>query len=306
MLNLRQMLRFAAGAALALAPLPALSEDWKSNFPELEFAAVPAENATGTMERYTPLADYLTKQLGVPVRLKVVADYAGVIEGQRSGQIQIAYYSPASYARAYLTGVKTEPFAVEVAADGRKGYSSVFYVKKDSPYQTIQDLKGKNLGLVDPNSTSGNSVPRLALSTMHIIPEKFFGKVIYTGSHENAIFALKEGTVDVCANWWDSEDESNLIRMESKGIPGIKHGDYRIVYKSDPIVNAPVAYLSDLPEDLKKAIRDAFYNIDKNDKAAFDKFGGGRYRPWVPVTHKEYEPIVELIKFVDGLRKKKL
>jgi len=60
---------------------------------------------------YQPLADYLAKQLGVPVKLEIVADYAGVIEGQRSGQVHIAYYSPASYSRAYVTGVKAEPFA---------------------------------------------------------------------------------------------------------------------------------------------------------------------------------------------------
>ena len=70
------------------------------------------------------------------------------------------------------------------------GYHSVFYVKKDSPYKTVQDLKGKNFGLVDPNSTSGNNVPRFALDKMGIDPETFFGKLVYTGSHENAVIAL--------------------------------------------------------------------------------------------------------------------
>ena len=103
--------------------------------------------------------------------------------------------------------MKTEPFAIEVNEDGTKGYHSVFYVKKDSPYQKIEDLKGKNLGLVDPNSTSGNNVPRFALSKMGIDPDTFFGKVVYTGSHENAVIALQQGTVDVAANWWNDERE---------------------------------------------------------------------------------------------------
>ena len=305
MFNRRLMLGFAAGAVAALASSQSFAQDWKSKYPELIFAVIPAENASGVVERYKPLTDYLTKQLGVPVKLKVVADYAGVIEGQRSGQIHIGYYGPASYARAYVTGVKTEPFAVEVNGDGTKAYHSVFYVKNDSPYQKIEDLKGKNLGLVDPNATSGNNVPRFVLNKMKIDPEKFFGKVVYTGSHENAIIALKDGAVDVCANWWNNEVESNLKRMETKGTPGIKYSDYRIIYKSDPIVNSPIAYLSDLPEDLKKSIREAFFNIDKNDKVAFDKFATGKYLPWVPVSHKEYEPVVELIQFVDELRKKR-
>ena len=36
-----------------------------------------------------------------PVTLRIANDYAAVIEGQRDGNIQIAYYGPASYARAY-------------------------------------------------------------------------------------------------------------------------------------------------------------------------------------------------------------
>jgi phosphonate transport system substrate-binding protein len=93
--------------------------------------------------------------------------------------------------------------------------------------------------------------------------------------------------------------------MDLKGLPGIKYSDYRIIYTSAPIVNSPIAYLSDLPEDLKKAIRESFFNADKNGKAAFEKFAEGKLAPWQPVTHKEYEPVVELIKFVDDLRKKK-
>ena len=55
--------------------------------------------------------------------------------------------------------------------DGTVGYYSVFYVRADSPYKTIEDLKGKNLGLVDPNSTSGNNVPRFLLNKLKIDPE---------------------------------------------------------------------------------------------------------------------------------------
>jgi phosphonate transport system substrate-binding protein len=305
MIDRRLLMLGAAGAAFALATIPGFAQDWKSKYPELAFAVIPAENATGVVERFTPLAEYLSKELGVPVKLNVVTDYAGVIEGQRSGHLHIAYYTPASYARAYVTGVKTEPFAIEVGSDGSKAYHAVFYVKKDSPYQKVEDLKGKTLGLVDPNSTSGNNVPRFALNAMKIEPEKFFSKVFYTGNHENAIFALKDGTVDVAANWWSNEEISNLKLMETKGLPGIKYSDYRIIYKSAPIVNAPIAYLSDLPDGLKKAIREAFFNADKNGKDAFGKFAGGKLAPWQPVTHNEYEPVVELIKFVDELRKKK-
>jgi phosphonate transport system substrate-binding protein len=85
------------------------------------------------------------------VTLRVANDYAAVIEGQRAGNIHIGYYGPASFSRARLTGVPTDAFVIDVNSDGSKGYYSVFYVMAKSPYQKIEDLKGKNLGLVDPN-----------------------------------------------------------------------------------------------------------------------------------------------------------
>lgn len=295
--------RLMLGVALAtLSALPALAQDYKAKYPELVFAVIPSENAQGVNDRWAPFMAYLSKELGVKVTLRVASDYAAVIEGQKAGQIHIGYYGPASYARATMVGAKIEPFAIEVNQGGVKGYYSVFYVKKDSPYQKIEDLKGKNLGLVDPNSTSGNNVPRFALDKMGIEPEKFFGKVVMTGSHDNALLALQQGTVDVAANWWNSDDDSNLTRVANKGM--VKKDDFRIIFKSEQIVNSPYAYLSDLPADLKTAITAAFMAAPTKDKVAFDKLSDGKNEPWQAVTHKDYEPIVQLNKFVDALRKK--
>src|ERR1700749_5010836 len=109
MLNRRH---FASAGAIALAftAIVAHADDWKSKYKELTFAVVPAENASGVLDRYTPFTAYLAKELGVPVKLRIANDYAAVIEGQRAGNIQIAHYGPASYATAYMTGGKTEPF----------------------------------------------------------------------------------------------------------------------------------------------------------------------------------------------------
>ena len=299
--------RLILGTALAAGAFAfagaAHAQSWKAKYPELVLAVIPAENASGVTERYGPFVEYLSKELGTKVTLRVANDYAAVIEGQRNGSIHIAGYGPASYARAVVTGVKIEPFRTTVNNDGTIGYYSVFYVRADSPYKSIEDLKGKNLGLVDPNSTSGNNVPRFALNKMGIDAEQYFSKVIYAGSHENAVTALQQGTVDVAANWWNDERESNLMRMERKGMA--KYADYRIIFKSEQIVNSPFAYLSDMPADLKAKIREAFMAFPQKERAAFDKMFDGKMQPWEPVDHKAYEPVVELIKFVDQLRKKK-
>ncbi len=299
MLTRRHALTLAAAGLAA----PAFAQDWKAKYPELVFAIVPAENAAGVTERYTPFVNYLSKQLGTKVTLRIANDYAAIIEGQRAGNIHIGMYGPSSFARALMTGAKIDAFAIETNLDGTKGYHSVFYVKKDSPYQKVEDLKGKNLGLVDPNSTSGNNVPRFALNGMKIEPESYFGKVVYTGSHENAIIALQQGTVDIAANWYNDEQESNLLRMGRKNM--VKPEDFRIIFKSEQIVNSPMAYLVELPDALKASIRDAVLNVQTKDKTAFDKIYEGKQGPMVPVTNEAYKPIIELNRFVDDLRKKK-
>jgi phosphonate transport system substrate-binding protein len=300
MLNRRH---FLIGAA-AMVPVSRIAHaDWKANIKELTFVVVPAENASGVSDRFAPFMAYLTAQLGVPVTVRVANDYAAVIEGQRAGNIQVAYYGPASYSKAYLTGVKTEPFVTTRNGSGEIGYYSVIYVKASSPYKEVQDLKGKTIGFVDPNSTSGYNAPRFYLHKMGIEVDSFFSKSIITGSHENGVIAVDKGTVDCCTDWWNSEDDSNLTRMVNKGM--VKKDDFRRVFKTPILPGSPYAYLSDLPDDLKKMIVTAFLDAPTKDKAAFDKLSDGKDKEFVQVTHKDYADIVDMIQWVDDQRKKK-
>jgi phosphonate transport system substrate-binding protein len=302
----------AGAAALAFSATAASAQDWKSKYPELTFAVVPAENASGVTERWAPFISYLSKELGVKVNLRIANDYAAVIEGQRTGAIHIASYGSASFARARLTGVKTAAFANDRNIDGTTGYYSMFFVLAKSPYKTIDDVKGKNLGLVDPNSTSGNNVPRFELNKMQITDaESYFSKVVFTGSHENALLALAQGTVDVAANQWTADNDSTLSQMLTKGMlknadgSAMKKEDFRIIHKSAPILNGPYAVLEDMPADLKAGIEKAFFEAPSKDKAAFDRLSDGQKKDFNAATTKDWDGMIELIKFVDSLRKKK-
>ena len=297
-------------AVPALAAFPARAQSWRSAYPELVFAVVPSENASGVVDRWNPFVEYASRQLGTKVTLRVANDYAAVIEGQRAGNIHIGYYGPASFARALVTGVKTTAFAIDVNSDGTTGYYSVFYVRADSPYKSLDDLRGKNLGLVDPNSTSGYNMPLFALDKRGVNAEQYFGKVLITGSHENAVLALWQGTVQVAANFWNAPDDSNLTRMLNKGMVKRADGspatvdDFRIILKSDLIINGPTAYLDSLPPDLKAAIRTTWFEAASHDKAAFDRLSDGKNLPWKATTNDAYDDTVKLITFVDKLRRK--
>jgi phosphonate transport system substrate-binding protein len=137
---------------------------------------------------------------------------------------------------------------------------------------------------------------------MNIVPEQFFARVVYSGSHENAVIGLAQGTCDAAFNWWNDDTESNLQRMSRKNM--VKAEDFRMIFKSDQIVNSPMAYLTALPVELRDRIRTAVLNVHVKDKTVFDKIFEGKAGPLLPVTHKEYEPIMELNAFVDQLRKR--
>ena len=302
MIDRRSVLLAVAASTMIASVGVANASNWKAKYPELVFAIVPSENASSVNDRYGPMMEYLSKQLGVKVTLRIAADYAAVIEGQRAGQIHIGYYGPAAFARGLMIGAKVEAFAQDVNADGTKGYYSVLWVKKDNPASKIEDLKGKNLCLVDPNSASGNNVPRYSMDKAGIDPEKFFSKTVYAGSHENAIIGVQQGTCDGAFNWYNDENESLLMRMDRKGMA--KYADFKMIFKSDVIVNSPMAVLADMPADLKLAIKDAILNVSKNDPKAFEKATDGKSKPWESVDNKAYDTMIELNKFVDQLKKK--
>ena len=305
MLTRRTLLSTAAVAVT----VQAFAQAWKAQYPELIFAVAPSENASGVMDRFTPFMAYLSREIGTKVTLRVANDYAAVIEGQRAGNVQIAYYGPASFAKARMIGVQTDAFAIKIHGAGAKGYYSVFYVRADGPYQKIEDLKGHALGLVDPNSTSGYNMPLFKLNKLGINADTFFSKMVIAGSHENAVLALAQGTVDACANWWNSENDSNLTRMLTKGMVRDKAGnvlkksDFRIILTSDLIINSPLAMLSNLPPDLKEAIKAAFFNAPKKAPVEFARLSDGEDEPWQPITNADYDDTIALVRFVDKLRK---
>ncbi|KQP51614.1 phosphonate ABC transporter substrate-binding protein [Methylobacterium sp. Leaf106] len=303
--------RSLAGAlALALLAVPAAAQDWKAAYPELTLAVIPAENASGTTDRYAPMTAYLSKTLGVPVKLRIANDYAAVIESQRAGNAQLAFYGPASFARAVMTGVKIEPIVNQKHDTGASGYYSVIYVRADSPYKTIEDLKGKNLALVDPNSTSGNQAPRFFLHKAGHPVDAHFGKTVYAGSHENAVLALVQGTVDAAANLYNTDTDTMVTRMAAKGMlkkpdgTPLTQADFRVVFKSDFLPEGPFAMLASLPDDLKAKIRDALVAMPTADKAAFDRLSDGKDQGFTAVTLKDYQPIIEMLKFNDDQRRK--
>ncbi len=113
------------------------------------------------------------------------------------------------------------------------------------------------------------------------------------------MLALNNGEVDVIANGWNNENSSFLNAMDKSGL--VKKDDFRIILKSDLLVNGPIAYLDSLPEDLKLKITKAWLDAPTKGKTALDKARIGQSLQ--AVNHEAYLPVIELNTFVESLKK---
>jgi phosphonate transport system substrate-binding protein len=281
--------------ALFLSGLsPATAADWRERYPQITMGVITEENVEDRAKRWTPVREYLSRELGVPVEWREATDYAGVIEALKARKIELAWFGPASFARAWLvTDGQAVPLVAEIDKDGGFGYFGVILVKKDSPYQTIDDLSGKRFGFADPNSTSGYQAPRFFLTEQGYNPDKFFGSTSFSGSHENSVKMLYEDHFDAVATWWTNEKKSNMSRMENKGM--IRPGGYRIIWKSPRLPSDPFTVPAWLPEPMQKDIKAALLAMPRKDRAAFEALMGGS-QGFREVTLEDYQPVIRFVK----------
>ncbi|WP_027546670.1 phosphonate ABC transporter substrate-binding protein [Bradyrhizobium sp. WSM2254] len=287
----RTLLALAAASSLVAVTSPALA-DWRDRYKELNFGISSSENQRDAVVRYEPFAAYLSNKLGVPVRILWGTDYAAVIEALRSGKIQFAFIGAANYALGHkVMGSMIVPVGIDQSQDGSTGYYSVIVVRKDSPYHSLEDLKGKVLAWVDPNSTSGYAVPNYFMNKQGINPATFFSKTPFSGSHELGVIGLINGTFDAAADYWMSDNSSNVVQMEKKGM--ISKDKTRVIWRSSEIPNGPYAMRADLPDDLKQAFGRALFSAAQDDPKAYEGLGYNQ-KQIVPVTPDRYDDIIAI------------
>jgi len=146
---------------------------------------------------YRELLDYIGRHSGHSVQLIQRKTYDDVNALFPKGEIDLAFICTGPFAAS------REKFGFEALATpqvrGQPFYQSYLIVPKDSPYQTLEDLRGRVFAFTDPDSNTGAMVPRFWLAEAGEAPESFFSKTIFTYSHDNSILAVAEGLVDAAA-----------------------------------------------------------------------------------------------------------
>jgi len=164
----------------------------------LSFGIYTADKPTEVFKQFRPILDQaekaLSKALGQTVRVEIdiTPSYE---EGRRKlieGEVDFARFGPASYVLAKKANPEIQILALELKK-GKKRFKGVICVRKDSPIQAIEDLRGKRFAFGDPTSTIGRYLSQKLLLD-HGIDAKALAEYRYFGRHDKvATEVLYEG-----------------------------------------------------------------------------------------------------------------
>ncbi len=217
--------------------------------PPITYGVIPYLSGAGLKTELGPLADYLSIHLERPVRLTVASVYELLGRLLEYDMVQLAWFSSTSF-KALNRDNKWEVLCRPV----RKGaiqHRGDIVVRADGGFNSVYDLKGKTFAYVDRNSGTGYVYPNLYFSKHGIDPLHFFGKIVFSGNHENSQIGLKEGIFDGAATF----------DIEASHLSASVSADFKVLDHTDWILNDPVVVKKSIDPELKNRILTIFVNM---------------------------------------------
>ena len=277
----------AIALSAALLPLSAAHAQWQKKYPVVKYGVIPVETQTSTTKTMDAFLKHAEKVTGAKWELYQATDYSGVMNALIAGQINLAWLSGFSYCQTFADSKGgVEPLVAAAAVDGSMGYNAVVVVKADSPYKTIDDLKGKIVARTDPLSGSGYLIPTAAFRAMGKPVDEYF-KSPLSGGHVQSVLGVLKGTYDAAFTWTSKGDGfGNIRQMMNQGL--LKREDIRIIWTSDPLPSPPVVIRKDAPADMRADMLKLFTGLKDVDMHLAEAVAQGKTTGIVPVQHKDY------------------
>lgn len=239
--------------SIASLMLAATGTAWAQSS-ELRVGLIPSEDAQAMMRASQQVMEQLEQKTGLKVKPFVANDYNGVIEAMRSGKIDVAYFGPFSYVLAAQMA-NAEAFAIPVSKkSGQSSYQSIIISKKDNGPTSVAQLQGKTFAFVDPSSASGHLFPKAGLKGEGVDTDKYFSRVIFSGSHDASIMAVAHGKVDAAA-------VASPIFQTAVAKGHVKAEDLQVIWTSQAIPESPMAWRKGLDADTKQKVAAALAEI---------------------------------------------
>ena len=223
---------------------------------ELLLGIEPEHNIFDQMQRYRYLADFLSKELGVKVKLTIMSRYGEVIKRFRTLKLDGAFLTPYT-ATLGIKELHLDPLINPVNLNSHSTSQGYIFVRKDSRIGSISDMEGGNIVFVDPATLEGYLFP-LSFLKQHGVSDinRFFGRYYFSGSHASAIFAVLDGRADIGAA------KSTVFDQLVKNDPSISQ-DLEIIAKSIMVPEVTLCLKDEISEDFRERLAGVLMEMDK-------------------------------------------
>lgn len=259
----------------------------------LVIAVQPSATQEELSAQASDLEKFLEERVDADVELRFPTSYGGVIEALRFGHADAAFMSawPASLAskNAEAEVVLAEIREVTIGQEKTEApnYFSYWVVPKDSPYQSLEDLEGKNAAFPSQLSTSGYVAPVGRLIELGLIerqdsganPDDYFGDVLYAGGYSQAWEALKAGQVDVSIIAGDVPTDLYEEVLANT----------RVLEEQGPIPSHAVVFSKDFEDPLRSDLIEALLELGEAEhRELMRKFVSGIFVRFEATTTDEH------------------
>ena len=297
---LRKLIATTALAVVAaVGVVPAVSADTPN---PLTFGIISTESAGTLTARFQPFLEDMGKALGVQVKSFVAADYAGIVDAMRGGEVDVAWMGNSAAVEAVDTA-GGEVFAQTVDASGNPGYWSVLIANKgNAGLNSLQDIfkcdRMLRFGNGDPDSTSGYLVPAYyVFAKLQIDPALCFQSVS-TANHQANAKMVANNEVDFATG--NSESLGRLQKDQPAVFDSLK-----VIWRSPLIPSDPLVWRAELDREARAEIKGFILNYGRTgpsleaiqaEQAKLAKLSSG-WAPFYDSSNVQLYPVRQLVLF---------
>ena len=188
----------------------------------ITFGIYTSDKATVMYQKFKPIIDYLQDRItqngiNATVKMKIFPSYAAAVDALAAGSVDFMRFGPASYIMAKDRDENIRLLAMEHKKNKKRFYG-VFIVTKNSPINSLNDLKGKSFAFGDKNSTIGRYLSQAELVKTGIRSADL-SKYDFLGRHDKVALAVAVGNYDagvVKENTFKKYAESKNLKKIAK------------------------------------------------------------------------------------------
>ena len=245
----------------------------------------PEQNIFKQLDRYEPLAEYLSDKIDMKVKLIVLTRYGNIIDNFVSTGLDGAFFGSFTYALAHA-GMGVEPLARPESFDGKSTYHGLIITRKDSGITSVTDMKSKRFAFVDRETTAGYLFPIRYFQEHGVESYKTYLREWYfAGTHEDVIYDILNKKTDIGA-------AKNTVYERLAGLDKSIKDNLVILERSPEVPENCLAVKKGTDISVKSKLKRALLNMheDPAGNEILKKFGAKRF---IETTDADYDSVYE-------------